>query len=47
MMIYNKHLVSIIIPTYNKAKYIKEAVESCINQTYKNIDFFFGLFNMV
>ncbi len=31
-------LVSIIIPTYNCEKYIEEAVKSCINQTYKNIE---------
>lgn len=30
--------VSIIIPCYNKEKYVKEAVESAINQTYKNIE---------
>ncbi len=29
-------LVSIIIPTFNTGKYIKEAVDSAINQTYKN-----------
>lgn len=33
-----KFLVSIIIPTYNGAKYIKRAVESVQNQTYKNIE---------
>ena len=29
-------LVAIIIPTFNTGKYIKEAVDSAINQTYKN-----------
>lgn len=31
-------LVSVIIPAYNSEKYISEAVESVINQTYKNIE---------
>lgn len=31
-------LVSILIPTYNREKYIGEAIESAINQTYKNIE---------
>ena len=30
--------VTIIIPCYNSEKYIKSAVESCINQTYQNIE---------
>ena len=30
--------VSIIIPVYNVEKYVKEAVESAMNQTYKNIE---------
>lgn len=30
--------VSIIIPTYNRASLIKKAVESLLNQTYKNIE---------
>ncbi len=34
----NKSLVSIIIPTYNNANTICRAVDSCINQTYKNIE---------
>lgn len=33
-----KPLVSIIIPVYNGADYIAEAIESAINQTYKNIE---------
>ncbi len=31
-------LVSIIIPTYNVENYIAKGIESCINQTYKNIE---------
>lgn len=31
-------LVSIIIPTYNSSKFIEGAIESAINQTYKNIE---------
>lgn len=31
-------LVSIIIPTYNRAKWLVEAVESCLNQIYEPIE---------
>lgn len=31
-------LVSIIIPVYNGANYVAEAIESALNQTYKNIE---------
>jgi glycosyltransferase involved in cell wall biosynthesis len=31
-------LVSIVIPVHNGEEYIKEAIDSCLNQTYKNIE---------
>lgn len=34
----HKDLVSIIIPCYNQAQYLEEAVLSAINQTYTNIE---------
>ncbi len=34
----NPLLVSIILPTYNREEYIKIAVESALNQSYKNIE---------
>ena len=30
--------VSIILPTHNGSKYISKSIESCLNQTYKNIE---------
>lgn len=31
-------LISVVIPCYNYANYIKEAIQSVINQSYKNIE---------
>ncbi len=37
-MTKNNPLVTIIIPVYNAAKYMREAIDSALNQTYKNIE---------
>lgn len=34
----NDDLVSVIIPTYNRAQYLKRALESVIKQTHKNLE---------
>ncbi len=34
----NKKKVTIIIPTYNRAKYINRAIDSILKQTYENIE---------
>lgn len=34
-----KHLISVVMPTYNCEKYIHEAIDSILNQTYKNFEF--------
>ena len=31
-------LVSILIPLFNSSKYISDTLNSCINQSYKNIE---------
>lgn len=35
-------LVSVLIPTYNRPHYFKEALDSVINQTYRNIEIIIG-----
>ncbi len=38
-MIYNGDIrVSIIMPNFNKAQFIKESINSCLNQTYENFE---------
>lgn len=37
-MNYNK-LVSVVMPVHNGEKYLREAIESVLNQTYKNFEF--------
>ena len=34
----NKEMVSIIIPVYNREKYLRKTLESIINQSYKNLE---------
>lgn len=38
MKMMYRPLVSIIIPVYNGANYMKEAIDSAVNQTYENIE---------
>ena len=38
MGVIKKPLVSIIVITYNSAKYVLETLESAKNQTYQNIE---------
>ena len=34
----NNPKVSILIPLYNSEEYIAETIDSCLNQTYENIE---------
>ncbi len=39
MLSLNKPLISVIMPVYNSQKYLAKAIESILNQTYKNFEF--------
>lgn len=34
----NKSLVSVVIPVHNAEKYVKESIDSCLDQTYPNLE---------
>ncbi|WP_392532479.1 glycosyltransferase family 2 protein [Nostoc sp. C117] len=38
MSLYQQPLVSVIIPTYNRPEYLKQAIASAVKQTYQNIE---------
>jgi glycosyltransferase involved in cell wall biosynthesis len=35
---FNNYLVTIAIPTYNRANYLRDAIRSAVHQSYKNIE---------
>lgn len=37
-MNYKQGLVSVIIPSYQSREYVSYAIETCLNQTYKNLE---------
>ncbi|WP_138498493.1 glycosyltransferase family 2 protein [Nostoc sp. PA-18-2419] len=38
MSLHQQPLVSVIIPTYNRPEYLKQAITSAVEQTYRNIE---------
>ena len=38
-----KPLISVIVNCFNGAKYLKEAIDSVLNQNYKNWEIIFGI----
>ena len=37
-MVQKNILVSVLINNYNNQKYLKKSIDSCLNQTYKNLE---------
>jgi len=37
-MSFDKALISVIMPAYNCGKFIKQAIETILNQTYTNFE---------
>lgn len=37
-VMYNEDLISVIIPVYNCEKYVRQTLDSVVNQTYKNLE---------
>lgn len=35
----SKNIISVVMPTYNAEKYVTEAIESVLNQTFNNFEF--------
>lgn len=35
-------MISIIIPVYNTSKYLPQCIESCINQSYRDVSSFWA-----
>ena len=37
-MVQKNILVSVLINNYNNEKFLKKSIDSCLNQTYKNLE---------